>query len=131
LFCAFENLIASYALPKNKIKKTQNMFRKDIAEALQQRKEIRVDPFRQGFDHANSPQTIDLNAVRLCFQVRYQAVLWIRDVYPGSDFFPSRIRAVSIPDPGSSSKNLSILTQKIGFWSSRKYDPGVHPGFVS
>jgi len=45
------------------------MFRKDIAEALQQRKEIRVDPFRQGFDHANSPQTIDLNAVRLCFQV--------------------------------------------------------------
>jgi len=46
--------------------------RKDIAEALQQRKEIRVDPFRQGFDHANSPQTIDLNAVRLCFQVFYE-----------------------------------------------------------
>jgi hypothetical protein len=37
---------------------------------------------------------------------------------PGSDFFPSRIRTVSIPDPGSSSKNLSILTpkkQKNGF----------------
>jgi hypothetical protein len=31
---------------------------------------------------------------------------------PGSDFFPSRIRTVSIPDPGSASKNLSILTQK-------------------
>jgi hypothetical protein len=31
---------------------------------------------------------------------------------PGSDFFPSRIRNVSIPDPGSSSKNLSILTPK-------------------
>lgn len=46
--------------------------RKDIAEALQQRKDIRVDPFRQGFDHANSPQTIDLNAVRLCFQVFYE-----------------------------------------------------------
>jgi Rel/ankyrin family protein len=45
------------------------VFRKDIAEALQQRKEIRVDPFRQGFDHANNPQSIDLNAVRLCFQV--------------------------------------------------------------
>jgi hypothetical protein len=47
------------------------------------------------------------------------AVLRIRDVYPGSDFFPSsiqdpgsRIRTVSIPDPGSSSKNLSILTPK-------------------
>jgi Rel/ankyrin family protein len=60
------------------------MFRKDIAEALQQRKEIRVDPFRQGFDHANSPQTIDLNAVRLCFQVRYPAkkCLYHRHVVP-------------------------------------------------
>jgi hypothetical protein len=28
-----------------------------------------------------------------------QAVLRIRDDYPGSDFFPSRIRTVSIPDP--------------------------------
>jgi hypothetical protein len=51
----------------------------------------------------------------------------IRDVYPGSDFFPSRIRTVSIPDPGSSSKNLSILTPKKAkkwFLSSKKYDPG-------
>ncbi len=35
---------------------------------------------------------------------------------PGSDFFHpgsgSRIRTVSIPDPGSASKNLCILTQK-------------------
>ncbi len=39
---------------------------------------------------------------------------------PGSDFIPSRIRTVSIPDPGSSSKNLSILTpkkQKNGFYA--------------
>jgi hypothetical protein len=35
-------------------------------------------------------------------------------VYPGSKFCPSRIRILSIPDPGSESKNLSILTQKIG-----------------
>ncbi len=60
------------------------------------------------------------------------AVLRIRDVYPGSDFFPSRIRTVSIPDPGSSSKNLSILTppkaKKKWFLSSKKYDPGCHPG---
>jgi hypothetical protein len=47
---------------------------------------------------------------------------------PGSDFLPSRIprsqiRIVPIPDPGSS-KNLSILTQKKWFLSSRKYDPG-------
>ncbi len=54
--------------------------------------------------------------------------MWrIRDVYPGSDFFPCRIRTVPIPDPGSSSKNLSILTPKKAkkwFLSSKKYDPG-------
>ncbi len=59
-------------------------------------------------------------------------VLRIRDAYPGSEFF-------SIPDPGSASKNLSILTQKNGFsalgcstliwilifYPSRIPDPGV------
>jgi len=40
-----------------------------------------------------------------------------------------RIRLFSIPDPnclhpGSASKNLSILTPKKWFLSSRKYDPG-------
>ncbi len=49
-------------------------------------------------------------------------MLRIRDVYPGSDFFPSRIRTVSIPDPGSSSKKLRILNK--WFLSSKKYDPG-------
>merc|ERR1712165_23740 len=43
--------------------------RKDIGKSLTQRKEIRVDPFRQGFKHIENPQAIDLNAVRLCFQV--------------------------------------------------------------
>ena len=48
---------------------------------------------------------------------------------PDPTFFHpgSRIRTVSIPDPGSASKNLSILTpkkQKKWFLSSRKYDPG-------
>jgi hypothetical protein len=67
----------------------------------------------------------------------YYPVLRIRDVYPGSRirlfFHPgSRIRTVSIPDPGStdpgsSSKNLSLLTPKKAkkwFLSSKKYDPG-------
>ncbi len=54
----------------------------------------------------------------------FHTVLRIRDVYPGSDFFSSRIRTVSIPDPGSASKNLSILTPKKWFLSSRNYDPG-------
>nr|CAD7410836.1 unnamed protein product [Timema poppensis] len=43
--------------------------KKDIEEALRVRKEIRVDPFRNGFAHGDQPTTIDLNAVRLCFQV--------------------------------------------------------------
>jgi hypothetical protein len=34
---------------------------------------------------------------------------------PGSKFFSSRIRILSIPDPASASKNLGILTQKNGF----------------
>jgi hypothetical protein len=63
-----------------------------------------------------------------------QPVWRIRDVYPGpripdpTFFHPdSRVRTVSIPDPGSSSKNLSILTPKKAkkwFLSSKKYDPG-------
>jgi len=43
--------------------------KKDIPEALKQRQEIRVDPYRQGFGHTESPGSIDLNAVKLCFQV--------------------------------------------------------------
>jgi hypothetical protein len=48
---------------------------------------------------------------------------------PDPTFFhpSSRIRSVSIPDPGSSSKNLSILTPKKPkkwFLSSKKFDPG-------
>jgi hypothetical protein len=43
---------------------------------------------------------------------------------PDPTFFHSRIRIVSILDPGSASKNFSILTNKNGFLSSRKYDPG-------
>ncbi len=39
--------------------------------------------------------------------------------HPGSELSPSRI-----PVPGSASKNLSILTPKKWFLSSRKYDPG-------
>ncbi|KAJ2950301.1 hypothetical protein O0L34_g11667 [Tuta absoluta] len=43
--------------------------RRDIADALKVREELRVDPFRTGYGHRNQPQSIDLNAVRLCFQV--------------------------------------------------------------
>ncbi|XP_050668638.1 embryonic polarity protein dorsal-like isoform X5 [Leptidea sinapis] len=43
--------------------------RKDIAEALKTREQLKVDPFKTGYSHRNQPQSIDLNAVRLCFQV--------------------------------------------------------------
>lgn len=41
--------------------------KKDVETSLRLRKEINVDPFQTGFDHAQS--NIDLNVVRLCFQV--------------------------------------------------------------
>uniref|UniRef100_A0A1B6CGI4 RHD domain-containing protein n=1 Tax=Clastoptera arizonana TaxID=38151 RepID=A0A1B6CGI4_9HEMI len=42
--------------------------KKDIEDALRIREEIRVDPFKTGFQHKTQPGSIDLNAVRLCFQ---------------------------------------------------------------
>ncbi|KAK7103781.1 hypothetical protein V1264_018614 [Littorina saxatilis] len=41
--------------------------KKDVDDALKLRREINVDPYQTGFDHASS--NIDLNVVRLCFQV--------------------------------------------------------------
>lgn len=43
--------------------------KKDIEEHLKIRKAIKVDPFMTGFDHGSNPSSIDLNVVRLCFQV--------------------------------------------------------------
>lgn len=42
--------------------------KKDIKDALRLREEIRVDPFKTGYGHGRQPASIDLNAVRLCFQ---------------------------------------------------------------
>lgn len=43
--------------------------RKDIEDSLSLRESINVDPFRNGFQHKLDTSTIDLNVVRLCFQV--------------------------------------------------------------
>ncbi|KAL0831638.1 hypothetical protein ABMA28_002411 [Loxostege sticticalis] len=43
--------------------------RRDIAEALRQRQQLRVNPFKTSSASRTQPQSIDLNAVRLCFQV--------------------------------------------------------------
>ena len=41
--------------------------KRDAPESLSQRQAIRVDPFKQGFGHKSA--AINLNAIRLCFQV--------------------------------------------------------------
>ncbi|XP_059143365.1 putative transcription factor p65 homolog isoform X2 [Physella acuta] len=41
--------------------------KKDVEASLRLRKEINVDPYQTGFEHAQT--NIDLNVVRLCFQV--------------------------------------------------------------
>ncbi|CAH1985684.1 unnamed protein product [Acanthoscelides obtectus] len=43
--------------------------KKDIAQALDQRQRLQVDPFKTGYSHKDQPTSIDLNSVRLCFQV--------------------------------------------------------------
>ncbi|XP_060069943.1 putative transcription factor p65 homolog [Ylistrum balloti] len=43
--------------------------KKDVENNLKQRKEINVDPYQSGFKHMNKAGNIDLNVVRLCFQV--------------------------------------------------------------
>ncbi|KPM10359.1 embryonic polarity protein dorsal-like protein [Sarcoptes scabiei] len=43
--------------------------RNKIEESLKLREMIKVDPFRTGFSHRNQTSSIDLNCLRLCFQV--------------------------------------------------------------
>ena len=52
--------------------------RKDISKSPKQRNEIQVDPYRQGFKHIEKPQAIDLNAVKLCFQVLLHPVFALK-----------------------------------------------------
>ena len=75
--------------------------KKDIEESLKQRSDIRVDPFKQGFKHVENPSSIDLNAVKLCFQVNNAGIschspfcisqlLWVR-CFNRNTSFSSRI----------------------------------------
>nr|AGI44585.1 transcription factor Rel [Azumapecten farreri] len=43
--------------------------KKDVESNLKQRKEINVDPYQSGFKHMTKAANMDLNVVRLCFQV--------------------------------------------------------------
>ncbi|KAF7993284.1 hypothetical protein HCN44_006344 [Aphidius gifuensis] len=52
--------------PNLVIKKCKKVNFKD---ALIMREKMEIDPFKAGFEHKNSPNKIDLNSLRLCFQV--------------------------------------------------------------
>ncbi len=52
-----------------------------------------------------------------------QVLLRIRDVYPGSEFFPSRILIFPSRIPIRIKEISIFLTKKKWFLSSRKYDP--------
>ena len=56
--------------------------RKDIPSSLAQREKNGVDPFQKGFDHKNNVTSINLNSLRLCFQVfpKAQHLLHIRPI---------------------------------------------------
>jgi hypothetical protein len=63
---------------------------------------------------------------RVKTKIHTHPVLRIRDVYPGSDFFPSRIPDLNCLYPGSRTriKEFKYFNPKKWFLSSRKYDPG-------
>ncbi|KAI1291715.1 Embryonic polarity protein dorsal [Halotydeus destructor] len=43
--------------------------RKKFGDSLKLRESLEIDPFKTGFTHKNRPSKIELNAIRLCFQV--------------------------------------------------------------
>ncbi|XP_035782865.1 embryonic polarity protein dorsal-like isoform X2 [Anopheles albimanus] len=99
--------------------------KKEVADALKQRLDIRVDPFRTGFNHATEASSIDLNAVRLCFQVflegkttgRFTEPLTpvvsdvIYDKKAMSDLTICRLSDCSAPVSGG--KNIIMLCEKV------------------
>lgn len=92
-------------IERNTIKSFQNLGiqcvkRKDIEESLSLRESIKVDPFRSGFGHKRSASSIDLNVVRLCFQVFIES--------PGSNKCDFPIQPV-VSDPIHDKKAMSDL----------------------
>ena len=45
-----------------------------VRQALDQRRKIRMDPYRQGFGHGEDIGAVGLSTVRLCFQVSWHHV---------------------------------------------------------
>ena len=100
--------------------------KKDVDQSLKVRKEIRVDPYRAGFRHSESPGSIDLNAVRLCFQAflespthpgKYNVVLppvSSNTVYDAKAKKELQIMDISdISSPLEGGKKIIILCEKV------------------
>lgn len=77
--------------------------KRDIADNLDARHKYKVDPFNTGFDHKNQPTSIDLNAVRLCFQV------YITNPAKGDNKFSVPLAPV-VSDPIYDKKAMCDLT---------------------
>ena len=71
----------------------EHVSKEKAQDSLNERKSIRVDPFKQGFDHGD--MDVNLSAVRLCFQV------------VGNRYKPERVE-VRIHLIYRSSSNLSV-----------------------
>jgi len=100
--------------------------KKDVDQSLKVRKEIRVDPYRAGFSHCESPGSIDLNAVRLCFQAflespthpgKYNVVLppvASNTVYDAKAKKELQIMDISdVSSPLEGGKKIIILCEKV------------------
>ena len=100
--------------------------KKDVDQSLKVRKEIRVDPYRAGFRHSESPGSIDLNAVKLCFQAflespthpgKYNVVLppvSSNIVYDAKAKKELQIMDISdISSPVEGGKKIIILCEKV------------------
>ncbi|CAH1098641.1 unnamed protein product [Psylliodes chrysocephalus] len=72
-----------------------------MAKSLEEREFLEIDPFSTGFSHRNQPTSIDLNVVRLCFQV------FLEGDTPGKFSVP--LQAV-VSEPIYDKKAMSDLT---------------------
>lgn len=95
--------------------------KKDAPASLARREQIKVDPYRQGFAHKNSP-AINLNAVRLCFQVFLKDQPKLRPLAPvvSNVIYDkkshSELQIIEISDdtsPVEGGKKIMIFSEKV------------------
>ena len=108
--------------------------RKDIPSSLAQREKNGVDPFQKGFDHKNSVTSINLNSLRLCFQVfpKSQHLLHVRPIVSAVIRDKKVYRDLSILKmsenwaPAEGGKTILLFCSKIS-----RHDIEVHFKYIS